>query len=375
MRGALVPVNTPQRLAPRADPHALATLARRFLMWFRLIRQRSENTLRAYQLDLECFLSFADRAGLVAPEQVTFRELEMYLAWLQHERHVKPRTANRHLHCLRSFWRYLVREGLATTNPAADVFMLKTARRLPKFLTIPEQERAIEVLSRDTTLRGQRDHALVATGLFCGLRVAELATLKVSDIDFETGTLRAVGKGDKEREVPIIPRLAAILRAYLGRTRPLLVSRPMGSLYRPAGQMVWVASYWKDGTLKQRRSTRTRDEAAARAFLASVAEQPPEAPWVFVNASPKNAHRVRRGGQTLLTRSLFQAIRKKLGIIVGRPMSPHTLRHSFATRLRTNGADLQLIQEALGHADIKTTTIYAHITTATRKAEITRFLE
>lgn len=345
MSRALAPV-IPQVLAPHAaDSHSLAALAPRFLMWFRLIRRRSENTLRAYQLDLERFLSFADRAGLATPGQVTFRELEMYLGWLQHEHHVRPTTANRHLHCLRSFWRYLVREGLAATNPAADVFMLKTAKRLPKFLTIPEQERALAVLSRDTTLRGQRDRALIATGLFCGLRVAELAALKVSDIDLEAGTLRVVGKGDKEREVPIVPRLGTILRAYLGTTRPALLTRPIGR------------------------------RAARRVLAGQGRAEPLEGPYVFINASPTNSNRLRRGREALVTRSLFWTIRNKLSVIVGRPVSPHVLRHSFAARLRTNGADLQLIQEALGHANITTTTIYAHISTAKRKAEITRFLE
>jgi site-specific recombinase XerD len=314
-------------------------------MWLKLIRKRSPNTIAAYGHDLRCFLDFADRAALTTPEQVTFRELEMYLGWIQHDRGASARTANRRLHCLRTFWRYLVREGITPSNPAADVFMLATPRRLPKFLTIPEQERALDVLGRDTTLRGQRDLALVAVGLFCGLRVAELASLKVSDIDLDGGTLRVVGKGDKEREVPIVPRLAAILGPYLETTRPALIGRPV----------------WPEGMKRLARR--------------GVGTETLEGPHVFVNAAHRGAWRLTRRGAALETRSIFSTVRHKLSVIVGRPVSPHVLRHSFATRLRTNGADLQLIQEALGHASITTTTIYAHISTSKRKAELARFLE
>lgn len=367
---ALVPLKSAP-LAP-AGP-ALEQCAGRFLAWFRFIRQRSESTLGAYGQDLSTFLTFAREAGLVAPGDVTFRELEVYLGWLQQRRGVKAVTANRHLHCLRSFWRYLVREGLAATNPAADVFMLKRPRRLPKYLTIPEQERVLDVLGRDTSLTGRRDLAMVTTMLFAGLRVEEAARLRVQDVDLEDGTLRVIGKGDKQRELPIVPRLAKILGPYLAEVRPALVSRRMGTVYQPQGRRTtWTAQWSIDGRRVFRRGL-SREEAEA--LVAREAPQPPEAPWVFVNASPTNAYRVHRGDAPLLTRSIFARVHRKVAIIVGRSVSPHVLRHSFATRLRTNGADLQLIQEALGHESIMTTTIYAHLATSKRKDELARLLE
>jgi site-specific recombinase XerD len=149
----------------------------------------------------------------------------------------------------------------------------------------------------------------------------------------------------------------------------------MGMIYRDRRHpTTWRAKFWRDGR-RVHVSTRSRDEAEARAFLAPEAEQPPEAPWMFVNAHPLNCHRLHRGGQALLTRSIFHVVRNKVGPIVGRKASPHVLRHSFASRLRENGAPLELIQEALGHASMNTTMAYSHITTAKRKAELARFLE
>lgn len=359
----------------------LTVLVPRFLQWLKFVRERSDNTLASYGFDLRRFLEFAAKAGIEYSEQVTFRHVEAYVAWLRYENKSKATTANRHRNALLTFWRYLRREGIVTTDPVADTFPLKQPARLPRYLTIPEQDRVIEVLSRDESLIGRRDYALVATGLFAGLRVEELATLKVHDVDLEAGVLRVVGKGDKERELPIVPRLAVIVRAYLTETRPVLVGRPMGSVYVSKDRSVrgrprprhWRARYSKSGGVV-RVSTRARTEEEARAYLARVAEQPPEAPWVFVNAGLTNGHRLHRGGQALLTRTLFYAIRNKVSAIVGRTISPHVLRHSFASRLRENGAPLELIQEALGHASINTTTIYAHISTAKRKAELAKYL-
>jgi len=170
-----------------------------------------------------------------------------------------------------------------------------------------DERPVIEVLGRDESLIGRRDHCLVCTGLYCGLRVEELATLKVYDVDLEAGVLRVVGKGDKERELYIVPRLAAILRAYLTTTRPLLVTRLMGAVYQGPTDRYWRAAYVKDGR-RVDVSTRGRTEEEARAFLARVAEQPPEGPYVFVNANARNSHRLHRGGQALATRSLSYVV-------------------------------------------------------------------
>src|SRR5438105_15525251 len=121
----------------------LRDLVPRFLMWFKFVRQRAELTVISYGFDLQIFLDFCDRAGLTRPDQVTFRELEMYLAWLRHERKAKATTANRRLAALRAFWRWVIREGHALGNPATDTASLPTPKRLPSWLPIHEQERIL----------------------------------------------------------------------------------------------------------------------------------------------------------------------------------------------------------------------------------------
>jgi site-specific recombinase XerD len=354
---------------------SLATHAARFLQWFRFVRERSENTVTAYGQDLGSFLRFCAEGGLARPDDVTFRHVELYLGWLRQVKQAKATTANRHLHCLRAFYRYLVREGVTTSNPAADAFSLKTRRRLPTYLTIPEQERVLEALIRDHTPAGQRDLALVAVMLFCGLRVEEVVNLRLEHVDLDGERLRVVqGKGDKDRELPIIPRLRGILAAYLSDGRPRLVSAPTGRVYKPrARSTLWRMQYWENGRDCDRRTGATT-EADARCVLARTAPQSTDAGWFFVNANEKHGHRVRRNGEPLLTRSIYALIARKIAPMVGKKLHPHALRHSFASRLRENGADLQLIQEALGHSDIRTTTIYAHITTAKRTQELARLL-
>jgi integrase/recombinase XerD len=202
--------------------------------------------------------------------------------------------------------------------------MLKTPKRLPKYITIPDQDRVLAELAKDRTPYGIRDRAIVATMFLAGPRVSEVATLRMEQVDLAARTLRFIGKGDKERELPIVPRLAKTLDEYVRDARPALL--------------------------------RGRD-----------------LPWFFV---PLGKNRGSRNKHTdeLLTRSLFMMIRLKLGPLVGDKVHPHMLRHSFASRLRENGADLQLIQEALGHECLSTTTIYAHITTSKRRQELARLL-
>lgn len=304
----------------------LAEYAPVFLRWLGFVRQRRENTVRSYGEDLRMFLRFCAVAELAKPEHVTFRHVEFYLGWLQLERGLKASSANRHLHALRTFWRWMLREGLATTNPPADVFLLPTPKRLPTYLAIPEQERLLTGLARDPRPLGVRDYALVATALFTGLRCSELAHLQLGHVDLEAGVLRVVdGKGRKDRELPIIPRLAAILRRYLTEVRPGLLKGPT--------------------------------------------------PHVFVRAHPCGAWSTAHAGQPLGPKAIFYTIRQLVRATLGRPGAhPHMLRHSFASRLRENGADLQDIQEAMGHATIATTTIYARLTTRRQREKLAEYL-
>jgi site-specific recombinase XerD len=216
--------------------------------------------------------------------------------------------------------------------------------------------------------------ALVATALLTGLRCAELAALQVQHVDLDGGRLRVVnGKGGKDRELPLIPRLEGILRDYLEKVRPELVDRPIGALQRRRKDGTWrLVEYVNGRHVGRNLETRSREEAEHR--RAALIPVPSAPPFVFVNAHTRGAQRVRRTGQALLTKTIFALVRRAVAPIVGRPVAPHMLRHSFASHLRENGADLQLIQEALGHANINTTTMYAHISTNKRRQDLARLL-
>jgi site-specific recombinase XerD len=329
MRGALAPVAS---AVLTREGRSIASLVPLFLQWLALVRRRMPNTVKSYAFDLARFLEFCDQAELTHPEEVTFRHCEFYLGWIQTTHGVSPVSANRHLQSLRSFWRWMVREGLATVNPAAETFLLPTAYRLPTYLTVPEQEKVLATLGRGTTLRARRDYALIATGLLTGLRCAELAHLQLAHLDLKAGILRVVqGKGRKDREGVVVPRLAAILRAYLADVRPRL---------KDAAHSPYVFTRMREGQRIQR-------GRVARSHV----------------------------GEALLGRTIFKVVREVVSPIIGRKIAPHTLRHSFATRLRENGADLQLIQESLGHASITTTVRYAHIATSKRRQDLARLLE
>jgi integrase/recombinase XerD len=227
-----------------------------FLKWLGFVRQRRENTVRSYGEDLKTFLAFCEQAELSKPEDVSFRHLEFYLGWLQTERGLKATSANRHVYALRTFWKWMVHEEITTRNPAADVFLLPTQRKLPRYLTIPEQEKLLAALAQDPSLLGRRDDALVATGLLTGLRCVEV---QVPELEM----------GQKDRELPVIPRLEAILRRYLGETRPQLVHRPFGKI-RPPGPR---GKYWHvirtvgRTTRTSRATSREKAERLQRALI------------------------------------------------------------------------------------------------------------
>ena len=364
-----------QSTLPVARPRTLTEMVPLFLRWFQFVRMRSPNTVASYGFDLRIFLEFAQKAKLELADDVRFQHIEFYLGYLRAERGSAVATANRHLHTLRAFWRYLVREGLATGNPAADVFVLPKEYRLPKYLTIPQQEQLLAVLEALEGLMAQRDLALVTTGLFAGLRCGELANLQLNHLDFEAKILRVIqGKGRKDRELPIVPRLERVLRPYVEEARPQLVGRPAGFIQAPerGARKHWHVVQWLDGqTTRQRTIAHSRKEAEQ--IQRAQTPPPVESPYVFVNAG--KGYRGSRLAQPLGGRGIYHIIQRVVAPIVGTHVNPHMLRHSFATRLRTNGCDLQIVQEAMGHASIATTTMYAHMATPKRLAELTKFLE
>lgn len=311
----------------------MAALVPRFVGWLQFVRERSASTVDAYGRDVRSFVAFAEGVGVVEPGAVTVQMVEGYLAWLRQVRKAKATTANRHRYAVVLFFRWLNREGVVRGNPAAECFGMREPKRLPTWLTVPQQERLLEVLGRDQSPVGQRDLAFVGTGFFCGLRVSELATLRMDQINLDDGLMRVIGKGDKERQLVIAPRLAG-----------------------------WLRTYFSDGRPRQ---------------VALLAADVPDMAWAFIRDRLRGmAMKRAKRCEPMTTRALWRIVRHKIGPVVGRDdLHPHVLRHSFASRLREHGAPLELISEALGHANLSTTMVYAHVTTAKQRADLAKYLE
>ena len=263
----------------------------------------SPNTLAAYRRDLGLLATWlsAQGQGLAA---VTEPDLQGYFA----ARHAQTRatTANRRLTVFRRFFRWMVREGLRQEDPTVRMLSAKQALRVPKTLSEAEVEALLAAPNVDTAL-GLRDRAMFELIYACGLRVTELVSLKVFQLSLSEGVLRVMGKGSKERLVPFGAVAAEWLERYLAQARPNLLGAQL-------------------------------NEAL---FVTARGSKPGEA----------------------MTRVMFWTLVKKYAQLAGiqRPLSPHTLRHAFATHLLNHGADLRAVQMLLGHADISTTTIYTHV--------------
>jgi site-specific recombinase XerD len=316
MRGGRVATMPSAALAP-ASARALPELVPVFLKWFALIRRRAENTVRAYEADLTAFLAFCAQAGLSDPNAVKVQHIEFYMGLLQEQRGLQPSSINRHLHALRSFWKWMQREEIVTSNPPALAFVLKQPKTLPEYLSVPDQDRLLLALAQNHSPAGVRDYALHAVGLLCGLRCSELSNLQLSHLDLERGVLRVVqGKGAKDREVPIVPLLVSILSGYLSVRPGLLHGRP--------------------------------------------------SPYLFVSRQ--------RDGR-LGPKAVFYLVRKTLKRVLARERAhPHMLRHSFASRVREHGGSIQDLQEAMGHANIATTARYAHLVTTSQRVRMAKFI-
>ncbi len=234
---------------------------------------------------------------------LTRQDLEAYVRSQMAEGR-SPRSVARAIACYRGFYKYLLIEGRLTASPAEDLRPPRAWKALPRYLSVEEVDRLI-AQPDVTTPRGLRDRAVIEVLYATGLRVTELVTLKPSDLHLEASYLTCVGKGNKERLVPIGDEASAWVGRYMKEARPVLLGR--------------------------RTSSR-----------------------VFVNA---------RGGGIGLSRVGFWKILKSYasGAELTRALSPHMLRHSFATHLLERGADLRAIQMMLGHADLSTTQIYTHV--------------
>lgn len=265
------------------------------------------NTVESYSRDLRQYRTYLQDGGNATLEGATASTVASYMAFLKKQGR-SPATIARRLAALKAFYRYLVRTNRLEKDPTLDLEAPKLVKSLPRVLTIKETE-ALLNQPNPMTPAGLRDRAMLELLYATGVRVSELTSLDVDDVALDMGFLRCTGKGSKERIVPIGSAAIHALREYLHQGRPRLV--------------VIV------------------DEKA-----------------LFVN------HHGRR-----LTRQGFWKILKKYAAMarVHKEITPHTLRHSFATHLLENGADLRAVQEMLGHADISTTQIYTHVSKAQLK--------
>jgi integrase/recombinase XerD len=290
-----------------APARNLTELTLDFLAYLELERGLSRNTLEAYRSDLQQLGEFLQRVG-VDPLDVSGAVLSSFVSELAEGREghkpAAPATLQRKTACLRSFYRHLRREGLLENDPTKDLRPPRSRARLPRVLTRDQVNSLLEQ-PKGTSHAALRDRALLETMYACGLRASEAITLKLSDLDLEAGVLVAHGKGSKERLVPIGTTAISALQAYLDKARSQLVG--------------------------------IQDE-----------------PHVFVNLR----------GHALSRQGLYKIVQRHARTAgLDSSMSPHTLRHTFATHLLAGGCDLRSLQEMLGHADIGTTQIYTHLST------------
>jgi integrase/recombinase XerD len=291
----------------------VSALVDAYLSHLAVERRLSPNTVESYARDLSQLQEFA--AGLERPvEDLDRRGLEALVRQLMGEGR-SPASVARGVACFRGFYRFLVVSGHRTVNPAEDLQAPRAWKTLPKFLSVEDVDKLLAAPDVSTA-RGLRDRALIEVLYATGLRVSELIGLKPQDVNLESGYLTTTGKGRKQRLVPLGDEAASWVVRYLKEARPQL--------------------------LKKRTSTR-----------------------LFVNA---------RGG-TGLTRVGFWKILKAYGLQCGLAgaLSPHVLRHSFATHLLERGADLRAIQMMLGHSDLSTTQIYTHILEARLRTVYDKF--
>ncbi|MCS7203484.1 MAG: tyrosine recombinase XerC [Thermodesulfovibrio sp.] len=271
-----------------------------FLNYIKIQRGDSHNTLRAYKRDLEEFFRFSG-ADLYQIEPVIIRGFISQ----QILKGKSKSTVARKLSTLRSFFSYLYQEGLIKVNPARVVTSVKIKRALPKFLTVDDVFRLVEA-PKDDKFINTRDRAILELLYGSGLRVSELCGLNIEDLDLKESFIKVKGKGNKERIVPVGQKAKEALKRYI----------TLRNISRIKGEF-------------------KREESA-----------------LFINSAGKRL-------STRQIRKIVDKYAKAIGLL--EKISPHTLRHTFATHLLMEGADLRVIQELLGHSSLSTTQIYTHV--------------
>lgn len=293
---------TPEARARRVESDRLEGLVGSFCDHLAGVRGLSPNTVRAYRTDLLAYVSWCRREG-VRPLSVSHRELRSYLADLSRAGY-SARTVNRHLSALRGLYRWLEREGFCSAGAAASVASPKLARTLPRTMTDADA-RALLATCDGSDPAGLRDRAFLELLYATGARVSEVAGLRVPDVDLAQGQARLFGKGSKERLVPVYETALDWVARYLGEGRPLLAAR---------------------------------------------SKEPTSALFLSVRGNPMSADALR---------ARFERHVAEAGLDPA--LTPHAMRHTFATELLGGGADLRSVQELLGHESLSTTQVYTHL--------------
>jgi len=279
-----------------------ANLLESFLAVLRVEQNLAKNTVESYRRDLLLFSAFVENQRKLKLTEIGEADLRQFLSH-EFDRGQKGRSIARRVTTLRMFYRHLLKENILTKDPTQNIELPKLSRSLPHFLSPAE----IDSLLNQPELknpRGMRDRAMLELLYATGLRVSELVTLKISDLHLERGYLRVMGKGSKERLIPVGRSALSFIQNYLESGRPKLGAKRLS-------EALFL-------------STRGRAMSRQQFFL------------------------------------LLKAYAKAAGI--KKEISPHKLRHSFATHLLNNGADLRSVQAMLGHSDLATTQIYTHVT-------------
>lgn len=276
----------------------------------------SDNSIEAYLRDIEKLTQYLEleNKSHSTPSQLTLDDLQHFLATLV-ELGLSPRSQARVISGIKAFYNYLLIENLTSVNPAELLESPKLGRKLPDSLSVEEIQLLIEGIDLSSP-NGERNKAILETLYGCGLRVSELVNLKISNIYFDEEFIKVVGKGDKERLVPISRSALKQINIYLNQVRNHLS----------------IAKGFED--------------------------------FVFINRSGKALSRV-------MIFTIIKQLAEKVGI--KKTISPHTFRHSFATHLVNAGADLRAVQDMLGHVSITTTEIYTHLDTSYLHEEIRKF--
>lgn len=286
-----------------------------FENYLKLEKSLSQNSVSAYINDINKLINYLQKNySKVTPTKVKLEHLKDFIAWLN-VKEISPRTQARTISGIKSFYKYLMVEGIVTTDPTSLLESPKIGRKLPDVLSIEEIDNLIDGVDLDKA-EGQRNKAMLETLYSCGLRVSELVSLKITNLYFDQGFVRIEGKGNKERLVPVSSRAIDEVERYMNEYRKKLnVSKDSENI-------------------------------------------------LFLNRRGKKLSRV-------MVFTIIKGLAKKVGL--EKSISPHTFRHSFATHLINGGADLRAVQEMLGHESILTTEIYTHIDRDYLKSTIQQF--